>query len=232
MRFFVKKSCDPFYIVVNSIIYASKMTCKGICSRYKAQKPVGTGRYASGQRRCQICEIFINWEGLWCPCCGYRLRTKPRNLKYKAKLRARVEADAASVRAQTIEVAQVATVTASSSDFVKTTLETAVSEGWTKTKTVEELRKSEERMTIKMARELTKDAFDSKNAPVEIPANIAASSSDFVKTTLETAVSEGWTKTKTVEELRKSEERMTIKMARDLVKKAFEVKSEPIAIKA
>ena len=34
-------------------------------------------------------------EGLWCPCCGYRLRTKPRNLKYKAKLRARVEADSA-----------------------------------------------------------------------------------------------------------------------------------------
>ncbi len=29
------------------------MTCKGICVRYKAQKPVGTGRYASGQRRCQ-----------------------------------------------------------------------------------------------------------------------------------------------------------------------------------
>ena len=70
------------------------MTCKGICTRYKAQKPVGTGRYASGQRRCQICEIFINWEGLWCPCCGYRLRTKPRNLKYKAKLRERIEADA------------------------------------------------------------------------------------------------------------------------------------------
>jgi len=70
------------------------MTCKGICTRYKAQKPVGTGRYASGQRRCQICEIYIKWEGLWCPCCGYRLRTKPRNLKYKAKLRARVEADA------------------------------------------------------------------------------------------------------------------------------------------
>ena len=75
------------------------MTCKGICIRYKAQKPVGTGRYASGQRRCQICEIFIKWEGLWCPCCGYRLRTKPRNLKYKAKLRARVEATAAEIKA-------------------------------------------------------------------------------------------------------------------------------------
>jgi len=70
------------------------MTCKGICGRYKAQKPVGTGRYASGQRRCQICEIFIKWEGLWCPCCGYRLRTKPRNLNYKANLRARVNAEA------------------------------------------------------------------------------------------------------------------------------------------
>ena len=66
-----------------------RMTCKGICIRHKAQKPVGSGRYASGQKRCQICEIFIKWDGLWCPCCGYRLRTKPRNLKYKAKLRAR-----------------------------------------------------------------------------------------------------------------------------------------------
>jgi hypothetical protein len=65
------------------------MTCKGICIRHKAQKPVGSGRYATGQKRCQICEIFIKWDGLWCPCCGYRLRTKPRNLKYKAKLRAR-----------------------------------------------------------------------------------------------------------------------------------------------
>lgn len=77
------------------------MTCKGICVRYKAQKPVGTGRYASGQRRCQICEIFIKWEGLWCPCCGYRLRTKPRNLKYKAKLRARVEADSIEAKSAT-----------------------------------------------------------------------------------------------------------------------------------
>lgn len=65
------------------------MTCKGICARHKAQKPVGMGRYANGQKRCQICEIFLKWDGLWCPCCGYRLRTKPRNLKYKAKLRQR-----------------------------------------------------------------------------------------------------------------------------------------------
>ena len=96
---------------MNSIIN-TKMTCKGICVRYKAQKPVGTGRYASGQRRCQICEIFIKWEGLWCPCCGYRLRTKPRNLKYKAKLRARVEADSIEAKAnadiQSDEVSEIA----------------------------------------------------------------------------------------------------------------------------
>ena len=49
-----------------------------------------------------------------------------------------------------------------SSDFVKTTLETAVSKGWTKTKTIEELRKSKEKMTIKKARDLTKEAFDAK----------------------------------------------------------------------
>jgi hypothetical protein len=60
--------------------------CKGICSRYKAQKPVGTGRYADGQKRCQICEIFIRFEGHRCPCCNYNLRTKPRNPKLKAKL--------------------------------------------------------------------------------------------------------------------------------------------------
>jgi hypothetical protein len=65
------------------------MVCKGICMRHKAQKPVGMGRYAAGQRRCQICQMFIRWEGLWCPCCGYRLRSKPRNLKYRVKLRQR-----------------------------------------------------------------------------------------------------------------------------------------------
>ena len=29
----------------------------------------------------------MRWNGLWCPCCGYRLRGKPRNVTYKDKLR-------------------------------------------------------------------------------------------------------------------------------------------------
>jgi hypothetical protein len=61
------------------------MTCKGICFRHRAQKPVDSGRYAIGQKRCQVCEIFIKWDTLWCPCCGYRLRSKPRNSLFKKK---------------------------------------------------------------------------------------------------------------------------------------------------
>jgi hypothetical protein len=100
-----------YYMKLHKVKSDHRMTCKGICTRYKAQKPVGTGRYASGQKRCQICEIFIKWEGLWCPCCGYRLRTKPRNLKYKAKLRARVEADQLeAVAGRAMEVEEIAPV--------------------------------------------------------------------------------------------------------------------------
>ena len=36
------------------------MICKGICIRHKAHKPYCSGRYAAGQKRCQICEIFKN----------------------------------------------------------------------------------------------------------------------------------------------------------------------------
>lgn len=70
------------------------MSCKGICDRYKAQKPTTGGRYASGQKRCQMCEIYIKWEGLWCPCCCYKLRSKPRNRIYKEKLRESIELEA------------------------------------------------------------------------------------------------------------------------------------------
>ena len=38
-------------------------------------------------RNAVICEIFIKWDGLSCPCCGYKLRNGPRSFKFKAKLR-------------------------------------------------------------------------------------------------------------------------------------------------
>ena len=63
------------------------MVCKGVCIRHKAFGPISYGRYAAGQKRCQIGEIFIKWDGIFCPCCGCRLRIGPRLFKDKAKLR-------------------------------------------------------------------------------------------------------------------------------------------------
>ena len=63
------------------------MTCKGICQRHKASRPKTGKRYLMGQKRCQGCEIFIDWQGTWCPCCGYRLRVNPRHSKFKLILR-------------------------------------------------------------------------------------------------------------------------------------------------
>ena len=57
------------------------MPCKGICARYKT-----AGRYATGSKRCHQCNLFIRLDGLLCPFRGYKLRTKPRHSKFKAKL--------------------------------------------------------------------------------------------------------------------------------------------------
>lgn len=54
------------------------MTCKGKCDYFRAPKPLKIGRYASGQKRCQICHVFVITENSRCPCCNYNLRTKPR----------------------------------------------------------------------------------------------------------------------------------------------------------
>ena len=67
------------------------MSCKEICLRYKAKKPHDNNRYAIGQKRCNVCEIFVNWEGIFCPCCGYKLRIKPRKSQDKKKLKERIE---------------------------------------------------------------------------------------------------------------------------------------------
>ena len=63
------------------------MICKGICLLHRARRPSGSfGRYATGQKRCQICNIFLRWDGLRCPCCGCKVRTRPRNSKSKKEL--------------------------------------------------------------------------------------------------------------------------------------------------
>jgi len=61
------------------------VNCNAICQRYKALLPKNMGRYTVGQKRCNSCEIFIYWDGLWCPCCNDRLRLSPRSSKNKEK---------------------------------------------------------------------------------------------------------------------------------------------------
>lgn len=63
------------------------MVCKDICIKHKAIKSKTGSRYTSGQKRCQVCDIFIRWDGLRCPCCGYKLRVKPRSPKYRKNYR-------------------------------------------------------------------------------------------------------------------------------------------------
>ncbi|WP_316504776.1 hypothetical protein [Nitrosopumilus sp.] len=63
------------------------MSCKGICPRYKSKRRGKGLRYANGEKRCQKCDIFLDWKGIHCPCCGYKLRTRPHNKKYEEIMR-------------------------------------------------------------------------------------------------------------------------------------------------
>lgn len=64
------------------------MACKNICIQYKPEKQSARPRirYTAGQKYCAICEVFIKWDGLRCPCCRQLIRTKSKKLK-KGKIR-------------------------------------------------------------------------------------------------------------------------------------------------
>lgn len=63
------------------------MVCKGVCTKYKSNRITSEGlRYAKGQKRCTDCEIFIAWTGVYCPCCGRKLKVKPRTSKAKRRM--------------------------------------------------------------------------------------------------------------------------------------------------
>lgn len=67
----------------------SNMThgCNEICEKYKAVVTPDGKRYADGQKRCKSCELFIMWDGIFCPCCGHKLRTMPQNTLNREKVR-------------------------------------------------------------------------------------------------------------------------------------------------
>lgn len=61
------------------------MNCKGVCQNHKAKKPKNGRRYEAGQKRCNSCNVFMKYDGLFCPCCNLRLRTSSRYTKFKEK---------------------------------------------------------------------------------------------------------------------------------------------------
>ena len=71
--------------------------CIGSCIKFKAKKPSNGGRYEAGQIRCQVCEIYMNsdgtknGEGIYCRCCNFRVRGRPRNKVYKEKLSSKIK---------------------------------------------------------------------------------------------------------------------------------------------
>lgn len=52
--------------------------CKDQCTNFRATRCSNGFRYTLGQKRCSYCSIYVNVDGFNCPCCGGRLRTKPR----------------------------------------------------------------------------------------------------------------------------------------------------------
>lgn len=67
------------------------MVCKGICHRYIVRLDPSKGRYQSGQKRCQVCSLYLIWSGIRCPCCGTRLRNKARRPLAARKIKAKKE---------------------------------------------------------------------------------------------------------------------------------------------
>ena len=53
------------------------MACTEICIRYRKSPRYDTEK--SGF--CITCQIFIDYEGQYCPCCKLRLRRRPRTAR-------------------------------------------------------------------------------------------------------------------------------------------------------
>ena len=64
------------------------MACKGIGIRHEV-----LGRYitTTGHKHCQVCELSVLQDELFCSCRRYRLRTRSRSLMFKVKVKLRIE---------------------------------------------------------------------------------------------------------------------------------------------
>jgi uncharacterized paraquat-inducible protein A len=75
-------------MIIMTLLYIFKMYCRSVCEKYKAYKTGETlSYYSQGYKLCKECELFLDWNGIRCPCCNAVLRTKPHNSMSKHKLR-------------------------------------------------------------------------------------------------------------------------------------------------
>jgi hypothetical protein len=65
-----------------------KMTCTDTCQKYKVKNNTfpGISLYKLGYKRCSHCDLFLDWAGIFCPCCGIRLGTKPKGKNGRANM--------------------------------------------------------------------------------------------------------------------------------------------------
>ena len=58
------------------------MPCNGVCHRYARTGFMRTGIvrgwYKLGLKRCKACDVYLKWDGVWCPCCNGKLSTRPK----------------------------------------------------------------------------------------------------------------------------------------------------------
>ena len=87
----------PYLFFLNNfrqLAYLSLITNKNdlfygmqVClSQVQRRKKPGVPLYESGHNRFSIYKIFLEWEGRYCPCCGYMLRTKQKEGKSQQKM--------------------------------------------------------------------------------------------------------------------------------------------------
>lgn len=62
-----------------------------ICLKYRVKREFGKSPFENGSKYCKRCGnaeeegIYIKWEGLFCPCCGFKLRIKARHKRNPPK---------------------------------------------------------------------------------------------------------------------------------------------------
>lgn len=92
---------QPYALQIRQQRTIRKGRCNKICEKYRPEKNTsGKGRYESGQVRCMTCVVFLSkagcidkngneataeTTGLYCKCCGIRVRTRPHGRIYKER---------------------------------------------------------------------------------------------------------------------------------------------------